>query len=133
MSPSWGIGQPTDPSSGGVQQCRLLALIFLLLQIFLTSVRPLFHKIISQREIYRTYYLQSNMQPLITDHDYFRSKRLTLVTSSEGQRNVMLIQFCHSWPAQQMRMCTCKSKATDAFAEIHSFQIHIPLYSQYFG
>ena len=72
------------------------------------------------------------MQPLMTDHDYFRSKRLTLVTSSEGQPNVMLIQFCHSWSAQQMRMCTRKSKATHAFAEIHSFQIHLSHYSQYF-
>ena len=73
------------------------------------------------------------MQPLITDHDYFWSKRFTLVTSSEGQPNVMLIQFCHSWPAQQMQMCTRKSKATDAFTEVQSFQIHISHYSQYFG
>ena len=73
------------------------------------------------------------MQPVITDHDYFWSKRLTLVTSSEGQPNVTLIQFCHSWPAQQMQLCTRKSKATDAFAEIQSFQIHISHYSQYCG
>ena len=72
------------------------------------------------------------MQPLITDHDYFWSKHLTLVTSSEGDPNVMLIQFCRFWPAQQMRMCTRESKATDVFAEIHSFQTHISHYSQYF-
>ena len=69
------------------------------------------------------------MQPLITDHDYFRSKSLTLVTSSEGQPNVMLIQFCHSWPAQQMRMCTRRSETTDAFAKIQFPNTHFTLLS----